>query len=148
MVPAPARVGCERPDSGDLAQAWLSRDRFRDGAEFRRSRNRWDASFGRECRSAAIVWRARAREHLGLPLDLARRDGYAAIEERLSPSTARVVALDPAEHEREALKLRVIDKLPYNERIGATHASPRSGSAARLARPAAPCARNYEGGPL
>ena len=58
----------------------------------------------------------RAREHLGLPLDLAADDGYTAIEERLSPRTALAAALDQLpEHEREALELRVMDELPYDE---------------------------------
>ena len=57
----------------------------------------------------------RARERLGLPLELAAEDGYASIEERLSPREALAEALDALpEHEREALELRVIDELPYD----------------------------------
>lgn len=59
----------------------------------------------------------RARERLGLPLDLAAEEaGYAAVEERLSPREALVAALDELpDHERDALELRVIGELPYSE---------------------------------
>jgi RNA polymerase sigma-70 factor (ECF subfamily) len=51
-----------------------------------------------------------------LPLDLAAEDGYAAVEDRLSPRTALAAALDQLpEHEREALDLRVVGELPYDE---------------------------------
>ena len=58
----------------------------------------------------------RARARLGLPLDLAAEDGYADVEERLSPRTALTAALEriPA-HEREALELRIVDELGYDE---------------------------------
>lgn len=58
----------------------------------------------------------RARERLGLPLDLAAEDGFAEVEDRLSPRRAlerQLDALSPGE--REALELRVIDELPYQE---------------------------------
>jgi RNA polymerase sigma factor (sigma-70 family) len=58
----------------------------------------------------------RARERLGLPLDLAAEDGFTDVEERLSPRTAllgSVDALPPGE--REALELRVIGELTYDE---------------------------------
>jgi RNA polymerase sigma-70 factor, ECF subfamily len=56
----------------------------------------------------------RARERLGLPLDLASEDGYTAVEERLSPRDALARGLGelPA-HERDALELRVVDELSY-----------------------------------
>ncbi|HEY8582080.1 MAG TPA: RNA polymerase sigma factor [Capillimicrobium sp.] len=58
----------------------------------------------------------RARERLGLPLDLAEEDGYRAVEERLSPRTALAAALDELpDHEREAVELRVIAELPYDD---------------------------------
>jgi RNA polymerase sigma factor (sigma-70 family) len=58
----------------------------------------------------------RARERLGLPLDLAEEDGYAAVEERLSPRRALAAALDELpDHERDAVELRVIGELPYRE---------------------------------
>ncbi|MDQ6776500.1 MAG: hypothetical protein M3071_09865 [Actinomycetota bacterium] len=58
----------------------------------------------------------RARERLGLPFDLASEDGYAEVEQRLSPRLAlerHVQALAP--HEREALELRVVEELSYQE---------------------------------
>jgi RNA polymerase sigma factor (sigma-70 family) len=59
---------------------------------------------------------SRARERLGLPLGLAEDEGYAAVEERLSPRLALAAALDELpDHERDALQLRVIGELPYGE---------------------------------
>lgn len=56
----------------------------------------------------------RARERLGLPLDLAADDGYTVVEERLSPRLALERCLGSLpEHERSALELRVLDELPY-----------------------------------
>jgi RNA polymerase sigma factor (sigma-70 family) len=57
----------------------------------------------------------RARERLGLPLHLAG-EGYDEVEERLSPrrSLSRALAELP-EHERDALELRIVDELPYEE---------------------------------
>jgi len=59
---------------------------------------------------------SRARERLGLPLDLAAEDGFTEVEQRLSPRLALERELEalPA-GEREALQLRVIDELPYQE---------------------------------
>jgi RNA polymerase sigma factor (sigma-70 family) len=72
---------------------------------------------------------SRARERLGLPLDLADEDGYAAVEERLSPSRAMAAALDGLpDHERDAVDLRVIEELPYAEvgrRLGIRPAAAR-----------------------
>jgi RNA polymerase sigma-70 factor (ECF subfamily) len=59
---------------------------------------------------------SQARERLGLPPDLAEDDGYAAVEERLSPRPALAAALDELpDHERDALELRVIGELDYGE---------------------------------
>ena len=58
----------------------------------------------------------RARERLGLPLGLAEDDGYTAVDERLSPRMMLAAALDELpDHERDALELRVISELPYDE---------------------------------
>jgi RNA polymerase sigma-70 factor (ECF subfamily) len=58
----------------------------------------------------------RARERLGLPVDLAVEEGYAKVDERLSPRLALAAALgELPEHEREALELRVVGELPYDE---------------------------------
>jgi RNA polymerase sigma factor (sigma-70 family) len=71
----------------------------------------------------------RARRRLGLPTDLAPEDGYAAVEERLSPRVALAEALEMLpEHEREALELRVVDELPYTAvaaRLGVRPAAAR-----------------------
>ena len=54
------------------------------------------------------------RERLGLPLDLAREDGYSEVEERLSPRLTLERSLGSLpRHEREAVELRVLDELPY-----------------------------------
>jgi RNA polymerase sigma-70 factor (ECF subfamily) len=100
-----------------FAQAWLSRKRFRpDVAD---SAFPWLLGVARNVlRESARRQRieTRARERLGLPLDLAAEDGYASVEERLSPRAALAVALEALpEHEREALELRVVEELPYND---------------------------------
>jgi RNA polymerase sigma-70 factor (ECF subfamily) len=57
-----------------------------------------------------------ARAKLGLPLDLAAEDGYAAVDDRLSPRRALAEALEQLpSHELRALELRVLDELPYGE---------------------------------
>jgi len=100
-----------------FAQAWISRRRFRD----QRSGCALPWLLGiahnvlrESARRDRIETRARAR--LGLPLDLAADDGYADVEERLSPRTALTAALEriPA-HEREALELRIVRELGYDE---------------------------------
>jgi RNA polymerase sigma-70 factor (ECF subfamily) len=58
----------------------------------------------------------RARQRLGLPLDLATEDGFDDVEERLSPRLAlraQFDALPPGE--RDALALRIVDELTYDE---------------------------------
>jgi hypothetical protein len=71
----------------------------------------------------------RARRRLGLPTELASEDGYAAVEERLSPRAALAEALDTLpEHEREAIELRVVGELPYPDvaaRLGVRPAAAR-----------------------
>jgi RNA polymerase sigma factor (sigma-70 family) len=100
-----------------FAQAWLSRDRFRD--EHGGSALPWLLGIARNVLRETIRLdrvETRARERLGLPLDLAADEGYAAVEARLSPRTALAAALTQLpEHEREALELRVIDEMPYDE---------------------------------
>jgi RNA polymerase sigma-70 factor (ECF subfamily) len=112
------------------AQAWLSRRSFRDEAEgsalpwlFGIARN-----VARESARRNEV-ETRARRRLGLPTDLASEGGYAAVEERLSPSVALADALETLpEHEREALELRIVDELPYADvadRLGVRPAAAR-----------------------
>jgi RNA polymerase sigma factor (sigma-70 family) len=102
-----------------FAQAWLSRRSFRDEADgsalpwlFGIARN-----VARESARRNEV-ETRARRRLGLPTDLASEDGYAAVEERLSPRAALA----------EALELRVVNELPYPDvaaRLGVRPAAAR-----------------------
>ncbi len=100
-----------------FARAWLVRSRFRD----ERSGTALPWLLGIAANVLADTARrdrveTRARERLGLPLDLAREDGYSEVEERLSPRLAleRSLASLP-EHERQAVELRVVDELPYTQ---------------------------------
>jgi RNA polymerase sigma factor (sigma-70 family) len=100
-----------------FARAWLTRDRFRDdrdGAVLP-----WLLGIaGRLVADAARHDRVetRARERLGLPIELVEDDGYELVERRLSPRPMLEHALAelPA-HERDAVDLRVIDELGYDE---------------------------------
>ena len=100
-----------------FAQAWLGRQRFRD--EHGGSALPWLLGIARNVLRETVRLdrvETRARERLGLPLDLATEDGYAKVEERLSPCLALAAALDDLpEHEREALELRVVGELPYDD---------------------------------
>jgi len=113
-----------------FAQAWLSRRSFRDEAEgsalpwlFGIARN-----VARESARRNEV-ETRARRRLGLLTELASEDGYAAVEERLSPRAALAEALETlSDHERQAVELRVVDELPYPdvaERLGVQPAAAR-----------------------
>jgi RNA polymerase sigma-70 factor, ECF subfamily len=100
-----------------FARAWLHRRRFRDERDG--SALPWLLGIGRNVlRESARRDRIEtsAREKLGLPLDLASDDGYERVEERLSPRTALVHALDelPAD-QRNAVQLRIVEDLPYPE---------------------------------
>ena len=113
-----------------FAQAWLSRRSFRDEADG--SGLPWLLGIARNvARESARrnEVETRARRRLGLPADLAPEDGYTAVEERLSPRSALVEALDTLpEHERQALELRVVDELPYPDvaaRLGVRPAAAR-----------------------
>jgi RNA polymerase sigma factor (sigma-70 family) len=113
-----------------FAQAWLSRRSFRDEADG--SALPWLLGIARNvARESARrnEVETRARRRLGLPTDLASEDGFEAVEERLSPSAALAEALEtlPA-HEREALELRVVGELPYDDvaaRLGLRPAAAR-----------------------
>jgi len=74
--------------------------------------------------------RDRARERLRLPIELAEDEAYAAVDERLSVDERIADALDalPA-HEREAVDLRVLRELPYDDVARTLHIRP---AAARL----------------
>jgi RNA polymerase sigma factor (sigma-70 family) len=113
-----------------FAQAWLSRRRFRDEADG--SALPWLLGIARNvARESARrnEVETRARRRLGLPTDLASEDGFAEVEDRLSPREALAQALETLpEHEREALELRVVDELPYSDvaaRLGVRPAAAR-----------------------
>jgi RNA polymerase sigma-70 factor (ECF subfamily) len=108
--------------AGDLtaetfARAWLVRGRFRD--ERNGSALPWLLGIAANVLADTVRRdrvETRARERLGLPLDLAREDGYSEVEERLSPRLALERSLGSLpEHEREALELRVVGELPYSQ---------------------------------
>ena len=100
-----------------FAQAWLSKRRFRDGLAT--TALPWLLGIAQNvlresARRDAVE--TRARERLGLPLDLAAEEGFTAVDERLSPRPALARALgELPEHERTALELRVVAELPYAE---------------------------------
>ncbi len=100
-----------------FARAWLTRKRFRD----QRGGSALPWLLGIAANLLADAARhdrieTRARERLGLPLDLATDDGYTEVDQRLSPRVAlqrHVESLAP--HERDALELRIVQELPYDE---------------------------------
>jgi RNA polymerase sigma factor (sigma-70 family) len=100
-----------------FARAWLSRRGFVDEREG--SALPWLLGIGRNvlresARHDRVETRARAR--LGLPLTLAEDDGYSAVDERLSPRPSLRAALEALPpHERQALELRVVDELSYDD---------------------------------
>jgi RNA polymerase sigma-70 factor (ECF subfamily) len=100
-----------------FARAWLDRGRFRD----ERDGSAFPWLLGIAANLLADAARhdrieTRARERLGLPLDLAQEDGYAEIEQRLSPRVALAKHLESlAPGEREALELRIVNELSYEE---------------------------------
>jgi RNA polymerase sigma-70 factor (ECF subfamily) len=100
-----------------FARAWLTRARFRDERDG--SALPWLLGIAANLLADAARHdriETRARERLGLPVDLATEDGYGEVERRLSPRLAldrHVQAL--AAHEREALELRVVEELSYQE---------------------------------
>lgn len=100
-----------------FARALLSRDRFRDDRDG--SALPWLLGIARNVLADTVRHdriETRARQRLGLPLALAREDGFTEVEDRLSPRRAlqrQVNALPPGE--REALELRVIDELAYDD---------------------------------
>ncbi|MGO9956010.1 MAG: RNA polymerase sigma factor [Solirubrobacteraceae bacterium] len=100
-----------------FACALLSRDRFRDDRDG--SALPWLLGIARNLLADTIRHErieTRARERLGLPVDLATEDGFTEVEDRLSPRMSvkqQLDALPPGE--REALQLRVLDDLAYDQ---------------------------------
>ena len=100
-----------------FAQALLNRERFRD--EHHGSALPWLLGIAQNLIAEALrkdQIETRARQRLGLPLDLATEDGFDDVEERLSPRLAlraQFDALPPGE--RDALALRIVDELTYDE---------------------------------
>jgi RNA polymerase sigma-70 factor (ECF subfamily) len=113
------RIGWAAADltAETFAQAWLSRRRFSD----RRGGSAlpWLIGIARNVLLESVRRdrvATRARERLGLSLDLAADDAYTEVEDRLSLSQALARALDGLpDHERRALELRILDELPYEE---------------------------------
>ncbi len=114
-----------------FARALLNLDRFRD--EYGGTALPWLLGIARNvlretARRDQIE--TRARERLGLPLDLAAEDGFTEVEERLSPRLTLERQLETlSAAERDALELRVLDELPYQEVADRLHIEP---AAARL----------------
>jgi len=107
--------------AGDLtaetfARAWLVRRGFVDQREG--TALPWLLGIGRNVlRESARRDRVEtsARERLGLPLELAD-DEFSAVDDRLSPRRSLRAALESLPpHERQALELRVVDELPYDD---------------------------------
>jgi RNA polymerase sigma-70 factor, ECF subfamily len=100
-----------------FARAWLGRSRFRDERDG--SVLPWLLGIASNVLADTVRRdriETRARERLGLPLDLASEDGFTAVEERLSPRAALAQGLGSLpQHERDALELRVVDELPYTQ---------------------------------
>lgn len=100
-----------------FARAWLSRARFRDERDG--SALPWLLGIAANLLADAARHdriETRARERLGLPVDLAHEDGYTEVEQRLSPRVALKQHLDQlAPGERDALELRIVKELSYEE---------------------------------
>ncbi|MBV9819956.1 MAG: RNA polymerase sigma factor [Solirubrobacterales bacterium] len=100
-----------------FARAWLNRGRFRNERDG--SGLPWLLGIAAKLLADAARHdriETRARERLGLPVDLAHEDGYAEVEQRLSPRVALAKHLESlAPAERDALELRIVEELSYAE---------------------------------
>lgn len=114
-----ARIGWAASDltAETFARAWLKRGSFRDQCDG--SALPWLLGIGAKLLADAARHdriETRARERLGLPVDLAIEDGFGEVEQRLSPRLAlkrHLRALPPAQ--RDALELRIVRELSYDE---------------------------------
>jgi RNA polymerase sigma factor (sigma-70 family) len=113
------RIGWAASDltAETFARAWLSREHFRDERDG--SALPWLLGIAANLLADAARHdriETRARERLGLPLDLATDDGYTEVERRLSPRLAlRRQVESLARHERDAFELRIVQELSYDE---------------------------------
>jgi RNA polymerase sigma factor (sigma-70 family) len=100
-----------------FAKAWLHRRRFRDHRGG--SALPWLLRIAANLLSDAVRrerMESRARERLGLPVDLTADRDVDVIIARLSPHPDLARELESlGAHEREALELRVVQELPYEE---------------------------------
>ncbi len=100
-----------------FARAWLNRGRFRDERDG--SALPWLLGIAANLLADAARHdriETGARERLGLPVDLAHEDGYTEVEQRLSPRVALAKHLESlAPGERDALELRIVEELSYEE---------------------------------
>ena len=100
-----------------FARAWLARGRFRDERDG--SALPWLLGIAANLLADTVRRdriETRARKRLGLPLDLATEDGFSEAEDRLSPREALAQGVAQlGDHERQALELRVIEELPYDQ---------------------------------
>jgi RNA polymerase sigma-70 factor (ECF subfamily) len=98
-----------------FARAWLRRGRFRDQRSG--SALPWLLGIASHVLRESVRrdrLETRARERLGLPLDLGSDEGYSGVEARLSPrlSLAHELAQLPQE-QRRAVELGVLDEHAY-----------------------------------
>lgn len=100
-----------------FARAWLHRRRFRDRRDG--SALPWLLRIAGNLLADAVQrdrTETRARERLGLPTELATDREAERVEARLSPNRDVADALSALpSHQREALELRVVHELPYEE---------------------------------
>lgn len=100
-----------------FARAWLRRGRFRDDRDG--SALPWLLGIaGNVLRESVRRDRVetRARERLGLPVELAGEDGFSGVDRRLSPRRALGHALARLpQPQRHAVELRVLEELSYEE---------------------------------
>jgi RNA polymerase sigma-70 factor (ECF subfamily) len=100
-----------------FARAWLNRRRFQDQRDG--SALPWLLGIAANLLADAARHdriETRARERLGLEVDLASEDGFGEVEQRLSPRVALARQLETlAPGERDALELRIVNELSYEE---------------------------------